>query len=198
MNGYAPINDSNRYIKFTDSAAAVFTISVAAGIYELSELATALTTAFTAAGSANTFTVTSSDITKKLTITSNLNFSLNTVSNNMYYEMGIDTSQLSVTGTSIVSNQMVRLDGPDYVDVQTSITAVRGNYHNSASAILARIPLTGSYGEFINFSPENPVTLYAPSDASVLRNFSLTLLKPDGTMFTLPDNCYVSYVIVSS
>ena len=191
-NAVYPVNSNNNVIVFQeDSVAVSFTATLTAGIYTGSSLATELKTALDASvGSANTYTVTFSSATLKL--------SISTSGTNMKFISG---SGLRIIGfealgfiVAPVASFPVRLDGTQFVDLVSSIDS--SNISTSGRNILARIPISVSAGSLVVY--ENPLDVGISFEPKNISSIEIRLSDDMGNLWSLPANCPVNYTFICS
>ncbi len=201
-NGVTAFTSTSNTIAWTEQASpTVLTVTIDSAAYAGSSLADILSADMTAAslatGQVQTYTVTFDEDTLKMTWTADNTFAFITTSNDAYYQLGVTTLDGAV-GLTAVGDQIVRLDGPEYIDIEADIHALQG-LHTSGTAkmILARIPLTVPFGCMLYFEPINRYAkcLYKQLNNATIR---ISMKYPDGTFFQLPDNCPVSYILKAS
>ena len=111
-----PTFDSrNNIISITETTGSATTIGITAGFYDVSTLASSLENILNASSLNFTYDVTYSSLTNKLTINNTSgNFCFNSVANNSYYELGIESigtyttqqnmsSQIDISGVKCIN-----------------------------------------------------------------------------------------------
>lgn len=187
-----PIRDGRNTLVFTEGAT-VRTAVIAEGNYDADSFPGALKTAMEASGSVNTFTITISDTTNKLTISSTGNFSLRFANSSadMWKILGFAQSSTTSTATTATGIYPVRLDGDEYLIVE--LMSVSNNNLCSgftSSYVLDMIPLNSGFGDVIYYKA-NVVTNYTTALHNSLKNLRIRLLDPNGFDWPLPANANV-------
>lgn len=194
-NTVTPINSVNNTLVVQENGgASQFTAQVSEQVYTGSEFATELASVMTAASVAGiTYSVAYNSGTKKLTITANV----------LDFRFASDTTATDALGAgpeqidggysaSFVSASPVRLDGIDFLNIQSSLRV-----HNVASSgltgILARIPVSSGFGSVITYtSNTDKGSSISDREIDVLQ---MRLLDSLGRPYPLPSGSHVSYVL---
>lgn len=150
-------DSTNNRIYFNENATDK-TASITPGNYTTTSLATAVETALNNASSgfAN-FSVAFSSATHKYTITSDQTFSLKFASNTLYSAhelLGFSATDTS-PGTTATSQNIANLSSD--VCCHLVIQQAKSTYHSAREGVIqatAIIPLTGSWGDVVRFTPE--------------------------------------------
>lgn len=195
-NGVYPLNSFYNTIAVSEAggAAATITATITASNYTGATLAAHLKTILDAAsvaqGNSETYTVSYDSATKKLTFSATGNFAFVAVANSAYEALGITTLGGS-TASPVVADYPINISGSAYVDLASNFHVQNWN-STSTSNIIARIPLSGAFGDVINVSfPESlPLVVSGPS----ISDLHLRLLDDQGNPWRLPPNFHLSLV----
>jgi len=190
-NSVYPINSNNNKIYFKENGGATLEATLQSNNYTGTEFATQIQTQLDAAG-ANTYTVTYDSQSKKITITENAANTIQLVAgdNDVYDNIGFIVT--SADANSITADNPVRLDGSLFIDIITNIGTQ--NYSSSGRTnVLARIPLSGNFGNVIFYHDESETYLDLAEDD--IGYIETRLLDDKGNTFDLPSNANVSYVL---
>ena len=183
-NNVTPINDLTNKLQFNEGSGSL-TLTLTNGDYNGTDVASELQTKMNAVGS-DTYTISYSSITKKITITSTGTFTIESCNNNSYRQLGF--APFSVAVSSYTSSNLVFLLSSLYVDVITSIRNY--NYNTSRkSDTLTRIHLDRNFGEIVKYvSYENDKFII--NDNS-LYSFNIRLFNDEGSGFQIGDRLSV-------
>jgi hypothetical protein len=168
-----------------------FTATIPTGNYDATSFATALKTAMDTAG-ANTYTVSISSITKRITVASapdNFRFANILMTPAMNRILGYFSNEIMLFDTTQIGSLPVRLDGDEYLLLQMD-TISNDNLVSQVPTrgILDVIPLNVGFGNIV-YHQANSDNDYTPLRATQLNNVRIRLLNPDGQPVELPDNC---------
>lgn len=179
-------------VVFTVSATP-YTLTIPSNNYSGTSLATYLASQMTAVGP-DTYTVTyDTDALKFTFVTSGTIFEFTPTANDAYRQLGITTT--GVANTTIVSDQLVRLDGFEFVDLETDIKVARSYTSNTNVNLIARIPLNVPYGSIVFYEPPEPIIFSIASRENTVE-LDLRLKAPDGYLYELPESTNVIYTVV--
>jgi hypothetical protein len=189
-NAVYPVNSNNNSIVFQEDNTAVnIAATLTPGIYTGSSLATELKAALEANG-ANTYTITYSSATLKLSIaTSGTNIKF--VSGSALRVIGFEALGFISAPTGSFP---VRLDGSQYIDLISSIDSA--NISTSGRNILARIPIGVSVGSLVVY--ENPLDVGISFDPKNISSIDIRLSDDQGNLWLLPSNCQANYTFICS
>lgn len=184
-----PINAYYNTVKFLQTGTGSFTATVTPGYYTGSTLATALASAMSTA-SGGTYTGSFSTTTYKITITrSTSTFQWESVSNNMYTELGIIT--FAAAAISQTGNAPVLLQGTNFVDLVCSeLPTTSVSVGSAGQRVLARIPIDQSFGNIIFFQPN--VGQAMPVSIDGVSSLTIGLYDDRGNPWILPANAHLS------
>lgn len=145
------------YFNETSTSSTTRTATITTGYYTSSTILTALKTALDSAGSANTYTITYSSTTNKITITSSTeNFRVISGINNIYYELGIDSADLSVFATIFTPTNQIDLSGVKLINIVSNyfgnLKMAGSNYRMLGSIVCEEE--SGSISTFENMDNE--------------------------------------------
>lgn len=188
LNGRYNIHVGNNTLVFQEDGVAVdLTATLTPGNYTATELQAEIKTQMDAAG-ANTYTVTYDSITMKYTITTSGTSLKIMESSTCLFELGIEAGSLFTA--SVTSDNIVRLDGTEYVSVISTLHSENIS-SNGYTNILTRIPLQEPPGSLVYFQPseKKPIKFTPGSFPSI----DLRLFDANGRPYILPANCPVSY-----
>lgn len=182
------VNSNYNTINLTDVGGTV-TITLTTQNYTVTELVTELETKLNASSLSGTFTVTYSSQTFKLTIASDLVFTINS---GTACELCGFTQLPTASATSAVGDSPVRLDGTTYVDIITSIG--KSSYSsNSLTNIFYRIPVHQRLGDLVYY--QSTLADGIKIQDTQLTSFNLRLRDDHNNAYELPRNCYLSLVL---
>lgn len=162
------------------------------GYYDSSSFPIALKTALDNAG-ANTYTVSISSTTNKITISATGNFSMKfgtttQTSPYMWKILGFNYDSTTSSAASHTGTMPIRLDGEEYYCLNIE-NLPSSNISSSFSqrGIMGIIPLKSAYGDIIfhQFNEKNNLVLASMNDIKFLR---VRITDPDGVDIPLPDN----------
>ena len=160
------------------------TASLSPGAYDYDTLADALKTAMDTADGTETYTISFSDITMKVTISCTAAFSLictNTTSA-MWYIIGFTTLADTPLATSQTANGVLRLDFPAYLLISVKELCITPTATTANTRASYAVSMSGNsqYVEVFNVNNnyENPSGYTSLSNLSSL---SITLRQPDGS-----------------
>ncbi len=185
-----PININNYTVAWLDNATPQ-TGTLTAGYYTGTTLAAAILVILDAGGTAG-HAVAYDTGSGLLTITAAAGTTITLTSNAFATFIGVTAGTASSVGGALTAYGPVRIDGPEYVDIRTTVVGSNQVYtsgNNNTSMV--RVPLYGGYGTVAYHTVENIHFLEFPS--SGLRQIQIQLFDPDGNAFTLPINCQCSY-----
>lgn len=188
----------NNQFRFNEAVApgTYYTVTVADGVYTGTQIATELATLMTAAGTYN-YSGTFNTITQKISITTvipdtwSFDSSTLTYPINKYIGFPTTNNTLAVGHTGVYP---VNLNTDLYVNLQLDGWSNNNIETSGLNDIFHRIPLLGSYGEYIHFqtSDDNDHTIISDEQLNTVR---VRLLNPDSTTYTIPDNFEVSLTL---
>lgn len=187
MNTIYPFNSRNNTLIFQeDGVNTDLTATIPAGNYTVTNLLTELKTQLDSAGS-NTYTVTYSDTTLKITIATDGTSVKLTEDSTCLKELGFP-----ITGTSfgdpLTSSYPIELDGSNYLKI---IANFGSNISSSNERVLDIVPLTSSVGSLHFYEKQN--LEWHRVDIQSLSNLRLQLRDDKGNLFILPQNGNVIY-----
>ncbi len=183
---------------FTENAVATeISVVIPQGDYSGTEIASYLTTAMNAASATITVVVTFDSNTLKLEFDAGADeLGFVSGSNTCYDQLGITTLDGAVASI-VTSDEIVRLDGPEYLDVVSDVHDTLTNYSdNGLHNLLTRIRLKEAYGGVIFHEPPLHTDLYLSKDISTA-SLAIRLVLPDGHEMELPASCPVNYHFVA-
>jgi len=172
-SSFYTIDSRNNKIYFNEDSylTTTLTATIASGYYTSSTILTAINTALDAVGVSNTYLTTYTTLTNKITITASTeDFRVVSGINNAYYELGIDTSDLSVLNTIFTPNSQIDLSGVKMVNILSNYL---GNLKiaNTNFKILTSIVLEESSGSISTY--ENHDSEYIKVSLNEIQNISL-------------------------
>lgn len=191
-----PINSLNNTLNFCENGntAVVFSCTLSPGSYDGFQLANEIQTKMnTTLGIGNTYVVSYSSITKKLSFTSTILGTSSSLraSSTCLYELGFTPGQDTSFITGYSSTNPVSLSGLRFIDVQVSFGT--GSYAtNNKSNILARVYMEYPFGSI------NSYRKYVDEDYCVVSAEDLTFIEirvfdQDGRLVVLPSNQFITY-----
>jgi hypothetical protein len=186
-NTYYPINDNYNKIVFNEGAADL-TATLTNGGYSGSEIAFELQTQLNAVGG-DTYSVTYSNITKKITISSSGTFKILS-SGSANDKLGFQSYSTLVA--SYTGDNPVNLLNSLYVDVISSM----GNYNSSSSSrnnILCRIHLNQPFGSIVSFN--NFTNDYLISNDESIDNIEFRLIDDNNNPYIMAPNSNWSLIL---
>lgn len=195
-----PINQYNNQLSITADGDDYLTVSISAGYYTGTTLATALQTALTTAmqslvdaddqkDNAATFTVAYDTDTKLMSFSNFYAFAFVLCDNNMYEELGIGVAAFDAGTTTYTSLYPINISGTQYVDLQSNLAPM--SYSNSSTShILARVPVDVSFGNVVYY--KNTLTDDLIVTNSHLNTIKIRLIDDKGNPYLLPDNAFLS------
>lgn len=188
-------------LQFTDSVPTVYTVTVPAGNYTGTTLATAVAAAMNAAGSPDTFSVTFDSNTYKMTFTTTgadmeLNF---TTIDDMAETLGFDAGTDYGPAASITSVNVVNILG--YLEMFICSDLVCGSDNGvipwttsspvSDLCVLARVPIRACYGGVVDYVAQTELPAFPVTQSefvaetleprTVARSMRFYLRWPDNT-----------------
>lgn len=179
----------NNILDFYENSGAVLRQAVISpGTYSGLELATELQTQMNAVGS-NTYTVTYSSITKKLSINTTIPDTFRILSSSTCLgKTGFQASLVFVSGQ--VGDYMVFLLGSRYLDVCVNFncTSIALNRRNN---IIARIPLSAEAGSVIFWASQIPIK--SVCSVADLTEINIRLFDDTGSSYLIDPNHQVTY-----
>lgn len=188
-----PVSSSNNVLILEeDNGAHTNTITLDQQGFSGNELAIDLKSRMdSVSGAGNTFSVTYNSNTKKLTIiSSGTNWRFQPTGSTGLKVVGF-TDQNEAYSVTHVSDSVVRLDGSTYYDLYSSF-ASRNISSNGRTNILARIPITASFGAVQTYEPAQAYTI--PISNRDIDQVSLFLVDDEGNRVIFPQNAHISYV----
>lgn len=186
-----PIRANRNKVVFNEGAGNL-TATIAEGYYNSSNFPTALKTALDAAG-LDTYTVTISSTTGKITIASTGNFSLDfsDTSSEMWKILGFPYSTIILPAASHTGTMPLRLDGDEYVCLMLeNISTDNASSSFSMRGILDIIPLNGAFGDVIYYRGNENNNL-ALGTAEQFKQVRVRITDIDGYDIPLPDNAEI-------
>lgn len=194
-NEFYTFDSRNNKISFKEGAGSVVSITIPTGNYTSSSIATTLKTILEA-GSENThiYTITYSSLTGKLTIAVNTStFTLLSVANNAYYELGLTNSLDSAS--SSISGEIIDLSGVKTVYLVSSAFGTDvGNLVGSNYNILSSIPVNNSFLSILSYQNSNEYI-----DVNLDNLFSIDFVLLDERTRTLtPTKDYTITLLIKS
>lgn len=188
INSVYPINSTNNTFVFRENSGVVdFTATVSAGSYTGTDMASALQTAMNASGAANTYTVTFSSTTYKITISANGVNTFNIQSSSTILAK-IGFASTSTFSNSKTGSYLVRLDGTSYIDIVTSlpVTTFCSNYSRQ---VLKRVYFNQPFGSIIVYEDSQADAL--PLRTSELSLLDIQIFDDTGALWAIPQECPV-------
>lgn len=193
------INSSNNVLNFIDVNSTEFEVQIPIGNYTITELTNQITSSLNAAGSANTFSVSSNSKTNKITISSASNFQLlfnggtetyNNSTRTIYKENSIGKligfSMTDLSGSnSYTSQNQYDLNGPTYVLLHINELNNLDGIKNSIKDAFAKIPFDTNQNEYKFFKESNDyevITEFSPPLAK-LAQLNIRFLNYDNSLY---------------
>jgi hypothetical protein len=183
-NNVTPINNLTNKLQFNEGSGSL-SLTLTNGDYNGADISSELQTQLNAAGS-DTYTVSYSSITKKITIASSGTFVIESCTNNCYRQLGF--SPFSVAVSSYTSSNLVFLLNSLYVDVHTSIRNYNYNTSRKSDTIM-RVHLDKNFGDVVKYSSFES-DKFIINDSS-LYNFNVRLFNDEGNPFEIGDRLSV-------
>jgi hypothetical protein len=185
----------NNILYFYENAGAVtFTATLTQGVYDATSLASALQTAMNGSGAANTYTVTYSSTTKKMTIATVLPFTFQVLSSSTCLTL-IGFEAMTSFATTKTGDYMVNLLTTRYVDIVVNFNAASIAL-NKRSNILARVNLDDAIGTVIFYQAS--VLANTVTQAESLRQIEVRLYDDAGDPYVIDKNHSCTYTLLLS
>lgn len=169
--------------------------TITEGNYDSTTFPTALKTALDAAG-AETYTVTISSTTNKITISAtgafSMKFASSSTSGYMWKILGFAYNTNTSSAASHTGSMPCRLDGDEYYALQLeNLPSSNISSSFSTRGIMDIIPMSGSFGDIIYYrgNEKNNLVLAQMSDLKYLR---VHITDSDGYDIPIQDNCEVT------
>lgn len=190
-----PIRTGYNAILFRENGSGpTLTSTLTSGVYDATTFCSQLKTQLEAVG-AETYTVSISSTTKKITIASTGTMELRTteMSAGMCAILGFGAAELTGYAASITGSLPVRLDNPanDYLIIMMDNIS-NGSLSSQvvSRSVLEQVPLNQSYGEIVYYE-NNGDENHSLVDVSTLDSVRIRILDVSGNPVSLPSNCYV-------
>lgn len=170
------------------------TATIAEGNYDITTFPTALKTALDAAG-ADTYTVTISSSTYKITISStgtfSMKFSSTSTSGDMWKILGFAYNTDTSTTASHTGTMPIRLDGDEYYCLMIdNLPSTNISSSFSTRGIMDIIPMNNAFGDIIYYTP-NQKNNFVLTNTENLKYLRIRITDQWGYDIPLPDNCEV-------
>lgn len=172
--------DSNHNSITIQEGVLTATATIPVGNYNSTTIISALKTALDSASPlGQTYTVSISSLTSKMTISSTGNFSI--VSGTINTLLGLPSS--SSSAASVIGSNVVQLNYPNFIHLRSNLGSLAPysaniDDNNLSNNILARIPIDKSYGEVVFYKPFLDKNNYFTID-SYIQSINYLFTYPD-------------------
>ena len=184
-----PIRSNGRNTLVFNEGGGNLTATITEGNYDSTAFCTALKTAMEAVGG-DTYTITVSSTTNKITIASTGTFSMNfTLSGGyMWKILGFPYDTTTSTAGSHTGTMPIRLDGDEYyVLMLENLSSPNASSSFSTRGILDIIPMNGAYGDVIYYKGNEKNNLVLGT-VDQLKQVRVRLVDYDGFDLPITDN----------